>query len=157
MRRVTHMRRSIIVFKVVFGVAEVWVGAAWFVAPNGSIGAAATSILPLFRDQPRLVAAGLVALGLVKLAGAAGLITGTAWGWRIMTASVAVLVPYDARAALPFTPVDLAILAGLWHYREHLGAGPRVDTIRSDAGARQEARRARPLARGRARAGAGDQ
>jgi hypothetical protein len=149
MRRIRHMRRSIIAFKLVFGIAEIWVGVAWFVMPGGRVGHAATSIISILPGYPRVVAAILVLLGLVKVGGAVGLISGTAWGWRIMTASVAILVPYDARAALPFAPVDLLILGLLWHYREHLGGGRRADTMRPDAGPRQEARRAGTVARGR--------
>ena len=117
------MRGSIIGFKLVFGTLEIAVAVAWLAAP-GAVGRAATALIPLpaAAAHPGVVAAALFALGAVKVAGAAGLWSGTAWGWRVMTASVLALLPYDAYAALPFVPVDLAILALLWHHRVALGA-----------------------------------
>jgi Predicted membrane protein (DUF2127) len=67
--------------------------------------------LPALLHHRGLVAAGLVAAGLAKLAAAAAVRQGQEWGGDLLAATVALLLPFDARRAVAAPTTSHVLLA----------------------------------------------
>ena len=142
--------------KILFGAIELVTGLLWlFVTPSGVqhqiqrlVDWMATQQpdnpavemlqrqLPALFAHGTLVALGLVLLGSVKLAGAAGFLSGRPWGYWLFVASLVALLPVDVRSAADdgspfawlFVGLDVAILAALLWFRVAL-TGTGTDTV----------------------------
>jgi uncharacterized membrane protein len=146
--------------KILFGGVELVTGLLWlFVAPSGVQHQIQRLVDWMASQQPdnpavemlqrqlpalfahgTLVALGLVLLGAVKLAGAAGFLSGRPWGYWLFVASLVALLPFDVRSAAAdgspfawlFVALDLVILAALLWFRGAL-AGPTAELASATA------------------------
>ena len=136
--------------KILFGGVELATGLIWlFVTPSGVQHQIQRLVDWMASQQPdnpavemlqrqlptlfahgTLVALGLILLGSVKLAGAAGFLSGRPWGYWLFVASLVALLPFDVRSAAAdgspfawlFVGLDIAILAALlWVRRAFTG------------------------------------
>ena len=137
--------------KILFGAVELATGLIWlFVTPSGVQHQIQRLVDWMASQQPdnpavemlqrqlptlfahgTLVALGLILLGSIKLAGAAGFLSGRPWGYWLFVASLVALLPFDVRSAAAdgsplawlFVGLDVAILAALlWFRRAFTGA-----------------------------------
>ena len=148
--RTLRIARAVAAIKLVFGSMEVLTGLTWLIVSPAVVQHRVQELLRrLAHDQPdnpgvkllqhqlptllahgTLVAVALILLGLIKVAGALGFLSGRPWGYYLFVASLVLTLPFDLRsAARDGSPVawglavlEVTVLAAVLYWRRALTA-----------------------------------
>jgi uncharacterized membrane protein len=154
--RTLRIARIVAGVKLAFGSLEVITGLTWLIVSPAVVQHRVQELLrQLAHDQPdnpgvkllqhqlpallahgTLVALALIMLGLIKVAGALGFLSGRPWGYYLFVASLLLTLPFDLRsAARDGSPLaiglgvfEAAVLAAVLYWRRALTAPGRLAT-----------------------------
>lgn len=117
--RALRIARVVAAVKLAFGLVEILTGLVWLIVTPAVVQRQVQdSLHTLARQQPHnpavkllqhqlpallahgtLVALALILLGLIKVAGALGFLSGRPWGYYLFVASLVLTLPFDLRSA----------------------------------------------------------
>ena len=154
--RKLRIARIVAMVKLGFGSLEILTGLTWLVVSPAVVQHRVQDMLRrLAHEQPgnpgvkllqhqlptllahgTLVAVALIMLGLIKVAGALGFLSGRPWGYYLFVASLVVTLPFDLRSAArdgsplvwALAVLEVIVLAGVLYWRRALTAPGRLAT-----------------------------
>jgi uncharacterized membrane protein len=154
--RMLRIARIVAGVKLAFGSLEVITGLTWLLVSPAVVQHRVQELLrQLAHDQPdnpgvkllqhqlptllahgTLVALALIMLGLIKVAGALGFLSGRPWGYYLFVASLLLTLPFDLRSAardgsplaIGLAVFEVAVLAAVLYWRRALTSPGRLAT-----------------------------